>query len=86
MVKEVEFMHELDKMTKLVNTARISISDFTFDDKTNTISFFSTKTNKCWSKKFSDFDPLRVDKLKQRKSWTQKDLITLKKLCKNGNN
>ena len=72
--------------TKLVNTARISISDFTFDSKTNTISFFSTKTNKCWSKMFSLFDPLRADKLKQRKSWTQKDLITLKKLCKNGNN
>ena len=71
---------------QLVNTARISISNFTFDGKTNTISFFSTKTNKRWSKRFSLFDPLRADKLKQRKSRTQKELNSLKKLCKNGNN
>ena len=71
---------------QLVNTRKISISNFTFDSKTNTISFFSTKTNRCWSKAFSSFDPLRADKLNKRKVWTQKELSLLKKLCKNGNN
>lgn len=69
---------------KLVNTARISISNFTFDSKTNTISFFSTKTNKCWSRIVSE----RLFSLLKHfsKDYNQKTLIALKKLIKNGNN
>ena len=70
---------------QLVNTARISISNFTFDSKTNTISFFSTKANKCWSIQFSNLT-YRYLRLRSKKANpTQKDLNTLKKLCKNGN-
>ena len=70
--------------TKLVNTARISISNFTFDSKTNTISFFSTKTNKCWKMIVSKV-VFRI--LNDRaKNFNQKNLNLLKKLCKNGNN
>ena len=68
---------------QLVNTARISISNFTFDSKTNTISFFSTKTNKCWSKKFSDVLFNAIES--HAKYFNQKELNNLKKLCKNGN-
>ena len=72
--------------TRLVNTARISISNFTFDSKTNTISFFSTKTNKCWSSIFSPyFFELVVWLTKKPKYCTEKNLNSLKKLCKNGN-
>ena len=70
--------------TKLVNTKRISISNFTFDSKTNTISFFSTKTNKCWKMIVSKV-VFRI--LNDRaKNFNQKNLNLLKKLCKNGNN
>ena len=70
--------------TKLVNTKRISISNFTFDSKTNTISFFSTKTNKCWKMVVSKV-VFRI--LNDRaKNFNQKNLNLLKKLCKNGNN
>lgn len=69
---------------QLVNTKRISISDFTFDSKTNTISFFSTKTNKCWKMIVSKV-VFRI--LNDRaKNFNQKNLNLLKKLCKNGNN
>ena len=80
MVKEVEFMQELDKITH-----EEFISNFTFDSKTNTISFFSTKTNKCWSMTFDeiDFSALHETfKIVQ----TKKLLNALKKLIKNGNN
>ena len=70
---------------QLVNTKRISISDFTFDSKTNTISFFSTKTNKCWSKKFKYFYFVLWHRISQKPDCTQKTLTCLKKLCKNGN-
>jgi hypothetical protein len=69
---------------RLVNTARISISNFTFDSKTNTISFSSTNTNKCWSRVFSkiSFAVINV----KAKDFNQNNLNLLKKLCKNGNN
>ena len=69
---------------QLVNTKRISISNFTFDSKTNTISFFSTKTNKCWKMIVSKV-VFRI--LNDRaKNFNQKNLNLLKNLCKNGNN
>ena len=72
---------------QLVNTKRISISNFTFDSKTNTISFFSTKTNKCWSCKFKPyFFELVVWLSKKPRYCTEENLNSLKKLCKNGNN
>ena len=68
---------------QLVNTARISISNFTFDSKTNTISFFSTKTNKCWSRVFNEYI---FNVCKQHGSeFNQTNLNNLKWLCKNGN-
>ena len=70
--------------TQLVNTDRISISNFTFDSKTNTISFFSTKTNKCWSKMFSGL-AFGIGAAYCSQKVSQKDLNLLKKLCKNGN-
>ena len=69
---------------RLVNTARISISNFTFDSKTNTISFFSTKTNKCWSRVFSPL-AFGIGEAYCAQKVSQKDLNLLKKLCKNGN-
>lgn len=69
---------------QLVNTSRISISNFTFDSKTNTISFFSTKTNKCWSMVFSPL-AFGIGAAYCAKKVSQKDLNLLKKLCKNGN-
>ena len=71
---------------QLVNTARISISNFTFDSKTNTISFFSTKTNKCWSKKFSGLTFAYIVHYYENIELTQTELNSLKKLIKNGNN
>ena len=70
---------------QLVNTARISISNFTFDSKTNTISFFSTKTNKCWSKKFSGLAFAYIVHYCENIELTQTELNSIKKLCKNGN-
>ena len=71
-------------MAQLANTSRISISNFTFDSKTNTISFFSTKTNKCWKMIVSKV-VFRI--LNDRaKNFNQKNLNLLKNLCKNGNN
>jgi len=73
---------------KLVNTKRISISNFTFDSKTNTISFYSTKTNKCWSKTFKSGSLFTIIKNRAtgKLNPTQKYLHTLKRMCKNGNN
>ena len=70
---------------QLVNTNRISISNFTFDSKTNTISFFSTKTNKCCSKEFTKiaFDIWSI--LAKANDLTEVELNNLKKLCKNEN-
>ena len=70
---------------QLVNTKRISISNFTFDSKANTISFYSTKTNKCWSRKFSGLAFSRIVFHYENIKLSQKDLNSLKKLCKNGN-
>jgi len=71
---------------QLANAARISISNFTFDSKTNTISFFSTKTNKCWSRGFSNIGFRLWELIFSKKEIYQYDLNRLKKLCKNGNN
>jgi len=71
--------------TQLVNTSRISISNFTFDSKTNTISFFSTKTNKCWSRVFSQIAFNVWSILGKANDLTEVELNNLKKLCKNGN-
>ena len=74
-------------MAQLVNTASISISNFTFDSKTNTISFFSTKTNKCWSRVFPQIEFELCEGMKtQPHLCTENNLIQLKKLIKNGNN
>ena len=72
--------------TKLANTARISISNFTFDSKTNTISFFSTKTNKCWSRIFSEIGFNIWSSFGDPSDLSKRELNSLKKLCKNGNN
>lgn len=71
---------------QLVNTNRISISNFTFDNKTNTISFFSTKTNKCWGRIFSGLAFARIVHHYENIKLTQKELNSLKKLIKNGTN
>ena len=70
---------------QLVNTSRISISNFTFDSKTNTISFFSTKTNKCWSKVFSGLAFAYIVHYYENIELTQTELNSLRKLIKNGN-
>lgn len=75
-------------MQQLSSKNRLSISNFTFDKDTRTISFFRTKTNKCWSRIFSNlafaiwgnmFSDNRLYK-------SQREFNSLKKLCKNGNN
>ena len=73
--------------TKLVNTDRISISNFTFEVGKNVtkVTFFSTITNRLWRENVDDWS-LILRTLKNKNTPTQKDLITLKKLCKNGNN
>ncbi len=74
-------------MTQLVNTARISISNFTFEvgKHVTKVTFFSTITNRLWRANVDDWS-LILRTLKNKNTPTQKDLITLKKLCKNGNN
>lgn len=71
---------------QLVNNRKISISNFTFDDKTQAISFFSTKTNKCWSHEFFS-ETYYGFKLFINEPSNQKQVYfnRLKKLCKNGN-
>ena len=74
-------------MTQLVNTARISISNFTFEvgKHVTKVTFFNTITNRLWRANVDDWS-LILRTLKNKNTPTQKDLITLKKLCKNGNN
>ena len=72
---------------QLVNTNRISISNFTFEyagELGYIVTFFSTKANKSWICKTINSQLINAT-LKTTKP-LQKDLITLKKLCKNGNN
>ena len=70
---------------QLVNTARISISNFTFELGTYIylVTFFSTKTNKQWSVSTEDYK--LIDSVRNIENPKQKDLTRLKKLCKNGN-
>ena len=73
-------------MARLVNTDRISISNFTFELlETNQylVKFYSTKTNKEHMNIVNDIDLVLSCRIRKAK---QKDLIQLKKLCKNGNN
>lgn len=68
---------------QLVNTNRISISDFTFDGAGEfgyIVTFFSTKTNKQYICKTINSELIRLT-LKSN-SPKQRDLILLKKLCK----
>lgn len=72
--------------TQLVNTARISISNFTFAlifAGEWYVTFYSTKTNKSWSRLITNYD--MPNSILRSCEPLQKDLITLKKLCKNGN-
>jgi len=71
-------------MPQLSQPNRLSISNFTFerlDPLTWEVCFYSTITNKCWKALVSDSDINNIGFYPK-----QKDLITLKKLCKNGNN
>ena len=67
---------------------RLLISDFTSTYLPSScmylVTFWSTKTNKSWCNYFS-YLPMVFDS-KYCPNPKQKDLITLKKLCKNGNN
>ena len=72
---------------QLVNTNRISISNFTFEyagELGYIVTFFSTKTNKSWICKTINSQLINAT-LKTTKP-LQKSLNSLKKLCKNGNN
>lgn len=72
-------------MQQLSSKNRLSIINFTFNGKSDSISFWSTKTNKCWAVTVSTYHLIFWMK-HLTKNPKQKDLITLKKLCKNGNN
>lgn len=72
---------------QLVNTKRISISNFTFEHAGELgyiVTFFSTKRNKSWICK--TINSQLINATLKTTNPLQKDLITLKKLCKNGNN
>ena len=72
---------------QLVNTNRISISNFTFEyagELGYIVTFFSTKTNKSWICK--TINSQLINATLKTTNPLQKDLITLKNLCKNGNN
>ena len=72
---------------QLANTARISISNFTFEHAGELgyiVTFFSTKRNKSWICK--TINSQLINATLKTTNPLQKDLITLKKLCKNGNN
>ncbi len=73
-------------MQQLSSKNRLAISNFTFDKDTYTISFFSTKTNKCWSRGFSGVGFRLWELIFSKKEIYQHDFNRLKKLCKNGNN
>lgn len=67
---------------------RLSISNFTSTYVPSRcmylVTFWSAKTNKSWGNYFS-YVPMVFDS-NHCPNPKQKDLITLKKLCKNGNN
>ena len=72
---------------QLVNTKRISISNFTFEHAGELgyiVTFFSTKRNKSWICK--TINSQLINATLKTTNPLQKDLITIKKLCKNGNN
>ena len=73
--------------SQLVSTKRISISNFTFEHAGELgyiVTFFSTKRNKSWICK--TINSQLINATLKTTNPLQKDLITLKKLCKNGNN
>ena len=70
-------------MPQLVNTKRISISNFTFELlETNQylVKFYSTKNNKEYMNIINDIDLIIACKVTTNPK--QKDLIKLKRLCK----
>ena len=72
---------------QLVTTASISINNFTFEHAGELgyiVTFFSTKRNKSWICK--TINSQLINATLKTTNPLQKDLITLKKLCKNGNN
>lgn len=75
-------------MQQLSSKNRLSISNFTLTYVPSRcmylVTFFSTKTNKSWGNYFSYVPMVFHSKICPNPK--QKDLITLKKLCKNGNN
>ena len=75
-------------MQQLSSKNRLSISNFKLTYLPYSciylVTFFSTKTNKSWRTCFS-YLPMVFDS-KYCPNPKQKDLITLKNLCKNGNN
>ena len=71
-------------MKQLSSKNRLSISNFTFeriDSLGWKVCFYSTKTDKCWAMIVPNSIVCNIGYNPK-----QKDLITLKKLCKNGNN
>lgn len=73
-------------MQQLSSKNRLSINNFTFEKDTCTISFFSTKTNKCWRKVFYLQSFRYFNILASKNLLSQTELNELKILCKNGNN
>ena len=75
-------------MQQLSSKTRLSISNFTFDKGTCTISFYSPKTNKCWSRGFSRLAfSIWENRFSDNRLYkSQRKFNSLKKLCKNGNN
>lgn len=74
-------------MQKLSSKNRLSISNFTFERLETgqyLVKFYSTKTNKESMNIINDIDLIIACKVSSNPK--QKDLIALKKLCKNGNN
>ena len=75
-------------MQQLSLKNRLSISNFVYYFVPSScmylVTFFSTKTNKSWRTYFS-YVPMVFDS-KHCPNPKQKDLITLKILCKNGSN
>lgn len=68
---------------QLVNTKRISISNFTFEyagELGYIVTFFSTKTNKSWICK--TINSQLINATLKTTNPLQKDLIALKRLCK----
>ena len=71
-------------MQQLSSKNRLSISNFTFEriDRLGwKVCFYSTKKDKCWAMIVPNAIVCEIGYYPK-----QKDLITLKRLCKNGNN